>query len=82
MSKKINIIVRLKAGVLDPEGKTVKHALHSLDFGEVAGVRVGKFIELEVDETGGRANVEARIQAMCDKLLANPVIEDYEIQGV
>lgn len=79
--KKINVIVRLKDGVLDPQGKTVQHALQSLGFNETGKVRIGKFIEMELED-GEPQQVRQRVQAMCDKLLANPVIEDYEIQGV
>ena len=77
--KKVNVIVRLKNGVLDPQGKTIQHSLNSLDFEEVGSVRVGKFIELEVDESLSGDDLQSRVKAMCDKLLANPVIEDYEI---
>ena len=77
--KKVNVIVRLKNGVLDPQGKTIQHSLNSLDFEEVGSVRVGKFIELEVDESLSGDALQNRVKAMCDKLLANPVIEDYEI---
>lgn len=77
---KVQVLVRLKAGVLDPQGKTVEHALHSLGFEQVTGVRVGKLIELELNENEVS---ESAVTAMCDKLLANPVIEDYEIvEGV
>ena len=80
--KRINVIVRLKQGVLDPQGKTVQHSLESLDFKEVNGVRIGKFIELEIEESLSGQPLRERVEAMCEKLLANPVIEDYEIQGV
>ena len=75
--KKVRVNVRLKAGVLDPQGKTIAHALQSLGFEEAQEVRVGKLIELTLDDSA--TDVDARIKAMCDKLLANPVIEDYEI---
>jgi phosphoribosylformylglycinamidine synthase len=77
--QRVNVIVRLKHGVLDPQGKTIEHALQSLDFPEVGGVRVGKYIELEVDESLTGDALKERVNAMCDKLLANPVIEDYQI---
>ena len=73
--------VSLKAGVLDSQGKAVHHALESLHFGNVEDVRVGKQIVLELnesDETKARADVEK----MCEELLANTVIEDYEIELV
>jgi len=79
--KKVRVIVRLKHGVLDPQGKTVEHALHTLGFEEANNVRIGKIIEFDIPEADGQAMPE-RVKAMCDKLLANPVIEDYEIVGV
>ena len=70
--------VTLKKGVLDPQGKAVRHALRSLGFEGVNGVRQGKYIELALDETdAGKALAE--VEAMCKKLLANTVIEDYRI---
>ena len=70
--------VTLKRGVLDPQGKAIGNALKSLGFSGVGNVRQGKYIELEIDETdAGRAR--ARVGEMCEKLLANTVIEDYQI---
>ena len=80
-AKKVKIVVRLKEGVLDPQGKTVKRALGSLGFHEIQGVRIGKFIELDLNESVTGAALEEHIQSMCEKLLVNPVIEDYEILG-
>ncbi|CAM2067843.1 phosphoribosylformylglycinamidine synthase subunit PurS [Sulfidibacter corallicola] len=77
--KKVRVIVRLRQGVLDPQGKTAEHALHSLGFEEVRDVRIGKYIELELDETLEADKLHEHVKEMCDKLLANPVIEDYEI---
>ncbi|WP_164670147.1 phosphoribosylformylglycinamidine synthase subunit PurS [Virgibacillus doumboii] len=74
--KKVTVHVTLKQGVLDPQGKAIQTSLNSLGFQEVEEARVGKYIELYIGES---ENVEARVQEMCDKLLANPVIEDYEI---
>lgn len=71
--------VTLKPGVLDPQGEAVRHALGSLGFQGVRGVRVGKVIELELDE-GDRAAAEARVREMCDRLLANTVIETYAVE--
>lgn len=68
--------VTLKEGVLDPQGQTIETSLHSLGFTEVEEVRTGKTIELLLDN---HDNVEARVQDMCTKLLANPVIEDYRV---
>ncbi len=70
--------VTLKKGVLDPQGKAVRHALRSLGFEGVEGVRQGKYIEIALDETD-RKKALAEVEAMCKKLLANTVIEDYRI---
>ncbi|SEQ82678.1 phosphoribosylformylglycinamidine synthase [Virgibacillus subterraneus] len=72
--KKVTVHVTLKQGVLDPQGKAIQTSLHSLGFPEVEEARVGKYIELHMEDD---ADIEARVKAMCDKLLANPVIEDY-----
>ena len=75
---KLRIVVTLKNGVLDPQGKAIEHALASLGFAGVGEARVGKLIELEVaDDTD-----DATIDAMCRKLLANTVIENYRIEKV
>jgi phosphoribosylformylglycinamidine synthase len=71
--------VTLKRGVLDPQGEAVRRALGSLGFDEVAGVRVGKVIELDL-AGADRAAAEARVEAMCKALLANTVIEDYAVE--
>lgn len=72
------VSVTLKPGVLDPQGKAIEGALHSLGIAGVAGVRQGKLFEMEVSETDpGRA--EAVVKAACEKLLANMVIENYAI---
>ncbi len=75
---KATVHVTLKNGVLDPQGKAVQHALASLGFEGVNGVRQGKFIELELAETDP-AKARQSLDAMCKKLLANTVIEDYSI---
>lgn len=72
--------VSLKPGVLDPQGKAVGDALGRLGFGEVGGVRVGKTIELQLDDKLSRADAEKRVKEMCEKLLANTVIERYAIE--
>lgn len=77
---KVQVIVRLKPGVLDPQGKTAQHALGSLGFHQLQNLRIGKFMELEVAEEDAAA-VRAQVEAMCRQLLANPVIEDFEILG-
>ena len=73
---RVKIFVSLRNGVLDPQGKAVEKSLHTLGYGEVQDVRMGKYLELKV-EAASRQAAEARIREMCDKLLANPVIEDY-----
>ena len=73
--------VSLKAGVLDSQGKAVKHALESLHFVNVEDVRVGKQIILQLNETD-EAKAKADVTQMCEDLLANTVIEDYEIEIV
>lgn len=76
---KASIHVRLKGGVLDPQGKAIEQALHTLGFENVHNVRQGKLLELEVDEAD-RDKARGKIDDMCRKLLANPVIEDYDIE--
>ncbi|API91439.1 phosphoribosylformylglycinamidine synthase subunit PurS [Virgibacillus pantothenticus] len=73
--KKVMVHITLKAGVLDPQGKAIQHSLHALGYTEVEDARVGKMIELQVEEG---PELETRITEMCDKLLANPVIENYQ----
>jgi phosphoribosylformylglycinamidine synthase len=76
---KARIYVTLKRGVLDPQGKAVCTGLHQLGYREVTDVRIGKYMEVSL---GGlpRQEAEKRLQAMCEKLLANPVIEDYRFE--
>ena len=76
---KARVTVMLKTGVLDPQGEAVRHALGSLGFQGVSGVRQGKVIELDLTETD-RTAAEAAVKAMCDKLLANTVIESYQVE--
>ena len=76
---KARVTVMLKEGVLDPQGEAVKHALNSLEYKKVKSVRQGKVIEIELDETFQEKANES-IQEMCEKLLANTVIESYEIE--
>lgn len=76
---KARIHVTLKNGVLDPQGKAVEHALGTLGFGGVNNVRQGKFIELDLTETDS-AKAEAQANDMCEKLLANTVIENYSVE--
>ena len=76
---KARVTVMLKSGVLDPQGEAVRHALGSLGFQGVNGVRQGKVIELDLAEVDA-AEAEAEVKAMCDKLLANTVIESYRVE--
>jgi phosphoribosylformylglycinamidine synthase len=78
---RVKIYVSLKDGVLDPQGKAIERSLHTLGYSEVRDVRMGKYLEIEIAETA-RAGAEARVREMCDKLLANPVIEDYRFEIV
>jgi phosphoribosylformylglycinamidine synthase len=69
----------LKDGVLDPQGEAVKHALGTLGFNGVSGVRQGKVIEIDLEETDAAA-AEASVRDMCERLLANTVIESYRVE--
>lgn len=71
----MRVFVTLKPSLLDSAGRTVADSLRKLGYAEVQGARIGKLIELEVEEPD-----QARIEAMCRQLLANPVIEDYRIE--
>ncbi len=73
------VFVTLKSGVLDPQGEAVRHALGVLGFSGVESVRQGKVIDLELSATD-RAVAEAEVKAMCEKLLANTVIESYALE--
>lgn len=75
---KVRIIVSLKPGVLDPQGRAIHHALEGLGFSGVQDARAGRLIELEVDETV----TDDMLDAMCRQLLANMVIENYRIERV
>jgi phosphoribosylformylglycinamidine synthase PurS subunit len=76
---KAKIIVMPKKTVLDPQGKTVKHALESMNFTGIKDVRVGKFMEIEL-EGGNKAELQKKIDEACHKLLSNPVIEEYTFE--
>ena len=78
---KARVTVMLKTGVLDVQGEAVRHALGTLGFAGVNGVRQGKVIELDLAETN-RVAAETAVRAMCDKLLANAVIESYGVEIV
>lgn len=76
---KATVVVTLKRGILDPQGQAVLHALGSLGYHGVTDVRMGKLIELDVAATD-RAGAEVEVKAMCERLLANTIIEDYRIE--
>jgi phosphoribosylformylglycinamidine synthase len=76
---KVRVLVRLKPGILDVQGAAVKRALGGLGFTDVADLRVGKVIEVDVDAESA-ADARARVDQMCQKLLANPILEDYAIE--
>lgn len=71
---KVKVYVTLRESVLDPQGVAVKGALHTMDYNEVIDVRIGKYLELQLENVD---NLETRVKEMCEKLLANTVIEDY-----
>ncbi|WP_335869407.1 phosphoribosylformylglycinamidine synthase subunit PurS [Bacillus sp. 2205SS5-2] len=73
----VKIYVTLKQSVLDPQGEAVKNALHSMNYAEVEDVRIGKYMELVLADTD---DVEQKIMEMCERLLSNPVIEDYSFE--
>ena len=75
---KVRAVIKLKAGVLDPQGEAIRHALGTLGFDGVEDVRQGKIIELDLAETDA-TRAEAEVQRMCEALLANTVIESYEV---
>ncbi|MCO5132839.1 MAG: phosphoribosylformylglycinamidine synthase subunit PurS [Phyllobacteriaceae bacterium] len=75
---KARVTVTLKNGVLDPQGKAIEKSLGALGFGGVGSVRQGKVFDVELD-TKDRKKAEADLSAMCEKLLANTVIEDYHV---
>ncbi|MGG7645867.1 phosphoribosylformylglycinamidine synthase subunit PurS [Rhodovulum sp. YNF3179] len=78
---KARVTVTLKTGVLDPQGEAIRHALGALGFDDVEGVRQGKLIELDLADTDPAA-AEARVTEMCEKLLANTVIENYSVEVI
>ena len=79
MSYRVHVRVVPRAGLLDPQGQAVEHALSALGFQEAGSVRIGKAIELEV-RARSREEAEQAARRMCEKLLANPVTEDYSLE--
>jgi phosphoribosylformylglycinamidine synthase len=78
---KMQVFVRLKTGVLDVQGKAVEKGLRDIGFGDVGNLRVGKLIEFEVEDTDSN-RAKDKVKQMCEKLLANTVIESYEIKSL
>jgi phosphoribosylformylglycinamidine synthase subunit PurS len=72
---KVKVTVTYKKGVLDPQGKTILGSLHQLGYKEVTDVKAGKILELSLP----KAQLEKKVREMCEKLLANPIIEDYQL---
>lgn len=77
---RIAVHITPRRGILDPQGKTVASSLHTLGFASVTDVHVGRYIIVEIDAVD-QADAERQTREMCEKLLANPVIEDFEIAG-
>jgi phosphoribosylformylglycinamidine synthase len=75
----VKVVVTLKPTLLDAQGRVVQEALHSLGYANVEQVRIGKYMELELS-TKTEGNIETEVKEMCDRLLANPVIEDYHYE--
>jgi phosphoribosylformylglycinamidine synthase subunit PurS len=75
---KVKVYVTLRESVLDPQGTAVKGALHSLSYKEVQDVRIGKFMELVIEKS--ERDIDVLVREMCEKLLANTVIEDYRYE--
>ena len=76
---KVRVLIRPKEGILDPQGQAVERALPALGYEDVANVHVGRLVELDVG--GDERTVTARVEEMCEALLANPLIESYEVQA-
>ena len=79
MAIRARVYVTPKKGILDPQGKAVQQGLHALGFTEVGDVRVGKYVEMRLKDVS-RTAADERLRAMCDRLLANRVIEDYRVE--
>lgn len=77
----VRVVVTLKPSLLDAQGRVVQDALHAMGYANVEQVRIGKYMELEL-EASANGNLEAEIKEMCDRLLANPVIENYRYEVI
>jgi len=78
---KAQVRVTLRGGILDPQGKAVEHSLASLGFDSIKNVRVGKYIELELDASDA-VSAKKAVEEMCKKLLSNPVTENFDVQVI
>jgi phosphoribosylformylglycinamidine synthase PurS subunit len=76
---RVRVLIRPKEGILDPQGQAVERALPALGYQDVSNVHVGRLVELDV---GDGNDVEARVREMCERLLANPLVESYEVQAL
>jgi phosphoribosylformylglycinamidine synthase subunit PurS len=77
---RVRVLIRPKEGILDPQGQAVERALPALGYEDVEDVHVGRLIELDVG--GDERTVTSRVEEMCERLLANPLVESYEVQSV
>ena len=77
---KVRVLITLKNGVLDPQGKAIEGALHGMGFDGASDVRQGNLIELSISDAASAQDAEEKAKAMCDKLLANPVMESYTVE--
>lgn len=75
---KVKVYVTLRESVLDPQGNAVKNSLHSMEYNEVKDVRIGKYMELTIEDSN--RNIDVIVKEMCERLLANVVIEDYRYE--
>lgn len=79
---KAKVIVKLKEGVLDPQGETIRRALSKMGYSDVQKVRQGKYFELEIEEGAAASEVRSRLEKVAREVLSNPIIECYEIEDV
>jgi phosphoribosylformylglycinamidine synthase len=77
---KVRVLITLKNGVLDPQGKAIEGALHGLGFDGAENVRQGKLIELDITDASSADEAQEKARHMCDRLLANPVMETYRVE--
>lgn len=77
----VKIYITMRDGILDPQGKAVLQSLHTLGYSTVEDVRIGKYIELNIEDTPEQ-ELDAKVKEMCSKLLANPIIEDFRYEVV